>query len=340
MKLPGMSRVPAALLSACLLAACATDPPSDMVPDPPADAGPEDTGAVEPEDTGVDAGVDAGRDAGRDVGFDAGPRDTGIDVGRDVGFDAGPRDTGIDVGRDVGFDTGPRDTGIDVGFDTGPRDAGMSVPLPRDVPSGAQCRALLTRLGVNYTVAGATMGIVDPVMVQTPINGVNFRYNTFTGAPGRMLMDCRLGVALWHLTNALRTRWDVTDVIHLGVYNYRVISGTSMLSQHAYATAIDLNNLRTSTGVTHSLVTDFVANGRPTCPPRATNSRDRLLKEVACWMYDSGVFHIILTPNYNSAHRDHFHVDLTLDSQFVGIELPEGVDPQMPPGFEHFLDDH
>ncbi len=245
-----------------------------------------------------------------------------------------PRDTGIDVGRDVGFDVG-RDVGFDVGFDTGP-----TVPLPRDAPSGAECRALLTRLGVNYTVSGPTMGIANPVTVQTPINGVNFRYNTFTGSPGRMLMDCRLGVALWHLTNALRTRWDVTDVIHLGVYNYRFISGTMTLSQHATATAIDLNNFRTSAGVTHSLVTEFVANGRPTCPPRASNPRDRLLKEIACWMYDSGVFHIILTPNYNSAHRDHFHVDLTTGSQFVGLEIPGGVDPELPPFFEQFMDDH
>jgi len=344
MTLPSMQRLSFALLGVCLLAACAPDDPSDMVPDP-VDSGVEDTAPVV-EDVGFDAGFDAGnapRDTGVDVPRDLGVdvrRDTGIDVPRDVGFDTGPRDTGIDVPRDVGFDTGPRDTGID----TGPRDTGIdtgpSVPLPRDAPSGAACRALLTQLGVNFTVAGATMGIVNPVMVQTPINGVNFRYNTFTGSPGRMLMDCRLGVALWHLTNALRTRWDVTDVIHLGVYNYRMIAGSTMLSQHAYATAIDLNNFRTSTGVTHSLVTDFNANGRPTCPPRATNARDRLLKEVACWMYDSGVFHIILTPNYNSAHRDHFHVDLTSGSEFIGIELPEGVDPVMPPGFEHFLDDH
>ncbi len=72
-----------------------------------------------------------------------------------------------------------------------------------------------------------------------PLNGVNFRSSSFTAAARPLFMDCRLAVALWHLTGALRTRWNVTDVAHLGIYNYRVIAGTTTLSQHSYATAID-----------------------------------------------------------------------------------------------------
>jgi hypothetical protein len=30
------------------------------------------------------------------------------------------------------------------------------------------------------------------------------------------------------------------------------------------------------------------------------------------------IFNIILTPNYNAAHRDHFHVDLTPNAHFLG----------------------
>jgi hypothetical protein len=29
------------------------------------------------------------------------------------------------------------------------------------------------------------------------------------------------------------------------------------------------------------------------------------------------VWNIALTPNYNAAHRDHFHVDLTAGSDFI-----------------------
>jgi hypothetical protein len=146
-------------------------------------------------------------------------------------------------------------------------------------------------------------------------------------------MDCRLGVALYLLTRELRTRWDVTALAHYGIYNYRVIAGTTTLSQHSYATAIDLANFRTAAGVTHSLQNDFTMNGRPTCPPRSTTARDRVLKEIACWMYDSRVFNIVLTPNYNADHRDHFHVDLTVGSH-------EGVDPEPDPFFDRLLDDY
>ena len=125
-----------------------------------------------------------------------------------------------------------------------------------------------------------------------------------------------------------------------GVYNYRTIAGSMTLSQHAFATAIDLANFRTAAGVTHSVNDDFVMNGSPTCPPRAVNARDRLLKEVACWMFDARVFHIVLTPNYDAAHRNHFHVDLTAGGRTVRAEVPGGVDPASHPFFDLFIDDH
>jgi hypothetical protein len=250
---------------------------------------------------------------------------------------AAAQDVGSDAALDVAMDA-PRDVASEATVDAAVD--GASVPLPGAVPAGAACYALLTRLGVTYTRAGPSMGVVDPVTVSMPINGVNFRSTSFTSAARPLFMDCRLAVALWHLTNALRTRWNVTDVAHLGIYNYRVIAGTTTLSQHSYATAIDLSNFRTANGTTHSLVTDFTMNGRPTCPPRATGPRDQLLKEIACWMYESRVFHIVLTPNYNAAHRDHFHCDLSPGSRSIALELPGGVDPEPHPFFDLFMDDH
>jgi hypothetical protein len=207
-----------------------------------------------------------------------------------------------------------------------------------DVPAGdaataAGCQALLRTLGVEFTVAPATMGVAMPVTVTTPINDVHFHPSTLAGTERALLMDCRLAVALEATTRALRDRWQVTDVAHLGIYNYRCIAGSDpcIVSQHAHALAIDLAALRDRAGRTYTVLTDFVANGSPTCPPRATGPVDQLLKDFACWMYDSRTFTIILTPNYNADHRDHFHVDLTSGSHFIGIEPPSGVDPEVPP---------
>ena len=37
----------------------------------------------------------------------------------------------------------------------------------------------------------------------------------------------------------------------------------------------------------------------------------------------------MLTPNYNAAHRNHFHVDMTDGSMFIGYSVA-GVDPDVP----------
>ena len=48
--------------------------------------------------------------------------------------------------------------------------------------------------------------------------------------------------------------------------------------------------------------------------------------EAGRWMYDAAYrwyderyWNIILTPNYNAAHDDHFHVDLTPGGDYVGV---------------------
>ena len=39
--------------------------------------------------------------------------------------------------------------------------------------------------------------------------------------------------------------------------------------------------------------------------------------EVYTWIAAAGVWTIVLTPNYNAAHRNHFHVDLTPGSDYL-----------------------
>lgn len=237
-------------------------------------------------------------------------------------------------------DSGRRDVPAAVDVRPQPTDTGeVPIPLPSSVRPGESCHTLIRSLGMRFTVGPATRGIEDPVSVTTPIEGVHYRYASWTASDRALVMDCRLAVALARMSRALRDRWNITDVQHIGIYNYRTISGSTRLSQHAYATAIDIGALRARNGTTYSVLTDFTMNGAPTCPPRATNAIDRVLKEFACWMYDSRTFHIILTPNYNSAHRNHFHVDLTTGSHFISIERPSGVDPEHDPFFDLLIDD-
>lgn len=220
-----------------------------------------------------------------------------------------------------------------IGYDAGgverARDA---ITITVSAPADTSCHAMLDALGLDWTAAGATRGIADPVRVQPVINGVRFRYVS-NATPTAMLMDCELGVRLHQLTEVLLP-YGIDEVIHIGIYNYRCIgggdpdSGSCTPSQHAYARAIDLHafGLADSDEVL-STEDDWVITTRgDACPIGSSNEKDRVLKEIACSLYARRVFQIVLTPNYDGAHRNHFHVDLTSGSMYLGLGV-EGVDP-------------
>ena len=54
-----------------------------------------------------------------------------------------------------------------------------------------------------------------------------------------------------------------------------------------------------------------------TCTAATSNAKDELLHRAACWWHEAGIFNIILTPNYNADHRNHFHVELTPGSDYI-----------------------
>ncbi len=199
-------------------------------------------------------------------------------------------------------------------------------------PADTGCHAMLDALGLDWAVAGANRGIADPVRVQPVIEGVRFRYVS-NATPTAMLMDCELAPRLVQLAQLVRP-YGIDEVIHIGIYNYRCIGGGDpdvdgcTPSQHAYARAIDLHAFGLEgSDVEYSTEDDFVITmSGDRCPIDATGEADRVLKEIACSLWSEEIFQIVLTPNYNAAHRNHYHVDLTAGSMFIG-ESVAGVDP-------------
>jgi hypothetical protein len=121
----------------------------------------------------------------------------------------------------------------------------------------------------------------------------------------------------------------------LGIYNYRpmrnpkcIKAGNCPLSQHSFATALDIHELRGS-GLDANVSTDWIINKTSRiCPGAPQGDKDALLHKLACALLDQHVFNVILTPNYNDRHRDHFHVDLT--ESWAGIRGEElGLDPEV-----------
>ena len=86
---------------------------------------------------------------------------------------------------------------------------------------------------------------------------------------------------------------------HLGTYNCRRIGGsaTGRWSEHATGNAIDIAGFVLSDGTEISVLRDWDEDG-----PRGAFLRQ--VRDGAC-----EVFSTTLSPDYNGAHADHFHLD-------------------------------
>ena len=121
-------------------------------------------------------------------------------------------------------------------------------------------------------------------------------------------MRCDMAVRLYllerHVIQPLARKHfaaNVTRISHFGSYSCRTMRGGSWrMSEHSTANAFDLSGFKLSNGRHITLKKDWTAHA----------DAAGFLREVrlgAC-----GLFNMVLSPDYNAAHADHFHVDLGL----------------------------
>lgn len=123
---------------------------------------------------------------------------------------------------------------------------------------------------------------------------------------GRINCGVAVGLALWmrHVVQPEAKRLFNAEVVwirNMGTYSCRNIIGTEFWkgrrSQHATANAIDIGAFRLSDGTTISVLKHW----------RAKDARGEFLRQIhygAC-----SYFRVTLGPEFNAAHRDHFHFD-------------------------------
>jgi hypothetical protein len=191
--------------------------------------------------------------------------------------------------------------------------------------SPQQCLAEVTKRKLGVTRwRGAAVGVATPVRVTGAINGVRFV------TPGKKspygILDCRLALALSELAEVL-TRHGVVEVRVDNMYRPRAhLPGKKKPSQHSYGLAIDMTRFvledkteliieRDFQGVIGEPVCGGEARARPELTPQACALRD-----LICDVARSELFHHILTPNHDAAHRDHFHLDIARGARTRLIE--------------------
>lgn len=160
------------------------------------------------------------------------------------------------------------------------------------------CRAVLERSVIAYdalssTGEGACARPDRTVLADAPLS------------PAKPAMTCPVaaGLQLWlekSVEPAARDIFgqEVREVRHLGTYNCRRMNGNDgYWSEHATGNAIDIAGFTLADGSRISLL-DHWEEG---------DAKSLFLKRIrdeAC-----PIFGTVLSPDYNAAHRDHFHLD-------------------------------
>lgn len=91
---------------------------------------------------------------------------------------------------------------------------------------------------------------------------------------------------------------NVVELENLGSYNCRKIAGKQAQSQHSTANAIDISAFVLADGTRITLVGDWNDGD-------ARSEFLHAVRDASC-----GLFSTVLSPDYNSAHADHFHLDM------------------------------
>ena len=100
-------------------------------------------------------------------------------------------------------------------------------------------------------------------------------------------------------TNAMKyLGQDIAQITHYAMFSCRNIAGSSKRSEHAKANAIDVSAFTLKNGEKITVLNDWDDSGR----------KGQFLRAV--FKDSCKIFTGALGPNYNAAHKDHFHFDM------------------------------
>lgn len=190
----------------------------------------------------------------------------------------------------------PLDLAAPIGLATG-----FKLQRLRDDPGA--CRDALTRAGVAYTPmreqrTGPECGFIDSLVLDR---------SSVAYAPTPVRISCPVAAALviWErrvVAPAARhiLGTEITGVRHYGTYSCRRLYGrdSGPWSEHATANAIDIAGFTTADGRELSVLDDW-------SDPTDESAFLRAAHHGACELFGT-----TLGPDYNAAHRDHFHFDM------------------------------
>ncbi len=167
-----------------------------------------------------------------------------------------------------------------------------------------------------------TRGVDMPIRFTGPLHGVEFRTNLSAKQRADTpweIADCRLALALDDFAEILQAH-DIVEVRHYSMHRLvqKSWSEGQATKQHMAGRAIDAARFIARDGSYLDVDKDFHgAIGATTCgdkaAPRPATPEAVKLREILCEAVSRKLFNIVLTPNYNRPHKNHFHLEVAAD---------------------------
>ena len=190
-------------------------------------------------------------------------------------------------------------------------------PPPLAPESGDRtCLRALAEAGVPFVEPGPVRGIRTPIEVVGPIRGIRL----LSRGKRPALMDCALARTLADAAPIFHQA-GVTGLSFSAAYDYRTRRGSTELSEHAHGLAIDVHAFET-TGGRLDVERDFARAGvagagwgqrapgpLEACIGAPPSAAGRTLRALACALQRQPGFRLILTPDDNQDHHNHFHLE-------------------------------
>jgi hypothetical protein len=163
------------------------------------------------------------------------------------------------------------------------------------------------------------------VRLTGPLHGVTFRTNLSEEARETTIWeiaDCRLILALDDFAKILEAH-GITEVRHYSMHRAapKRWADDKIGRQHIGGLALDAARFIKSDGSHLDVLEHFKGRRhRKVCgkaAPAGKTPEARELREIVCEAVNQGLFNVVLTPNFNYAHRNHFHLEVMAGVQWL-----------------------
>ncbi len=208
-------------------------------------------------------------------------------------------------------------------FET-PADADAMPAVRYGAMSPDDCYAELATRQIAFTKE-PTKGVLAPVRLAGPLHGVTFKTDLSDAQRATTpweVGDCRLVLAMDDFAQIL-VKHDIVEVRHYSMYRVPPKSWPDdrIGIEHNGGLALDAARFTKSDGTKLVVLDDFHgAIGAQTCgddaKPHPVTDKATELRAILCEAVADHLFNVVLTPNFNKPHRNHFHLEVMANKKW------------------------